>query len=209
MKVNAPSRRAALALAMLTTAGLGLLTGCTPAPAEPVGGSSASAPASGKASTQDSTYLAQAHQGNLAEIAAGQLAQQKAHNQAVKDLGARFVADHTQLDQSLQQVATALGVTLPTAPNAEQQALAQQYSSASGDAFDKLFVTTQLTAHMKAMQAGTAELASGSDATVKKAAQDAAPVIANHGMMLDQSAQTLGLPDRMTLGSASPSPSPS
>jgi putative membrane protein len=151
-------------------------------------------------SSQDSSYLKAAHQGNLAEIAGGQLAQQKASSQEVKDLGARFVADHTKLDAALQSTASALNVTLPSAPNPQQQALAARYRAASGSAFDTLFVSTQTDAHMGAMQLGQTEIAQGSDPQVKKAAQSAAPVIAAHQRLLSEAARALGIPTSIGTG---------
>ncbi|MBL7261169.1 DUF4142 domain-containing protein [Paractinoplanes lichenicola] len=77
-------------------------------------------------SDQDASYLKAAHQSNLAEIAGGKIAQQKGTSEQVKNLGARFIADHTKLDTALRQTAEGLGVELPSAPNSEQQALAQR-----------------------------------------------------------------------------------
>jgi putative membrane protein len=151
-------------------------------------------------SDQDATYLRAAHQSNLAEIAGGKLAQQKADSQRVKDLGARFVTDHTKLDQSLSKTASALGVSLPSAPNSQQQALAARYSAASGSQFDSLFVSTQMQAHMTAMQLGQTELAQGSDSQAKKVAQSAAPVIASHHSALESAARSLGIPDSIGTG---------
>ncbi|MEV6491452.1 DUF4142 domain-containing protein [Actinoplanes sp. NPDC051633] len=151
-------------------------------------------------SDQDTTYLKAAHQSNLAEIAGGKLAQQKGDSQQVKDLGARFVADHTKLDAALTDLASSLDVDLPSAPNAEQQALAARYRAASGDDFDALFVSTQMTAHMKAMALGKKELADGSDSKVKGAAENAAPVIAAHHELLDNAARDLGVPSSIGTG---------
>jgi predicted outer membrane protein len=153
-------------------------------------------------SIQDRAYLQQAHQTNLAEIAAGTMAEQKGNSAAVKDLGKRLVTDHTNLDQTLQKAASAEGVELPTSPNAQQQTLAQQYGTATGSAFDRLFVTTQLTGHMQAMQAGQTEIADGMASPVKLAARAAAPIVAAHAALLDQTAKALNLP-------LAPSPSPS
>jgi putative membrane protein len=96
-------------------------------------------PAQAAPSQQDTAFLQAAHQSNLAEIAGGTLAQQKGQSQQVKDLGARFVTDHTNLDNSLKQAAQALGVTLPDAPDADQQAVAARYQATSGTAFDTLW----------------------------------------------------------------------
>jgi putative membrane protein len=151
-------------------------------------------------SDQDAAYLKAAHQSNLAEIAGGKIAQQKGDSEAVKDLGARFVADHTKLDSAVRQTASNLGVDLPSAPNAEQQALAARYQAASGDDFDALFVSTQMDAHMKAMALGRTEIADGSDAAAKKVAQNAAPVIMSHHEALDSAAKDLGIPSTVNTG---------
>lgn len=151
-------------------------------------------------SDQDAAYLKAAHQSNLAEIAGGRIAQQKGQSRQVKDLGARFVADHTRLDAAVRQTASALDVDLPSAPNAEQQAIAARYRAASGDDFDALFVSTQMDAHMKAMNLGRTEIAQGGDAQAKKVAQDAAPVIASHHGALEEAGRSLGVPDTISSG---------
>ena len=151
-------------------------------------------------SDQDTAYLQAAHQANLAEIAGGRIAQQKATSQQAKDLGERFIADHTKLDQAVRQTASDLGVDLPSAPNAEQQALAARYRAASADDFDALYVSTQMDAHMKSMRLGQTEIADGSDAQAKKVARDAAPVIASHHEALDAAARDLGVPSRVNSG---------
>ncbi|GAB2604430.1 membrane protein [Paractinoplanes abujensis] len=151
-------------------------------------------------SDQDATYLKAAHQSNLAEIAGGKIAQQKGTTEQVKNLGARFIADHTKLDAALRQTAEGLGVDLPSAPNSEQQALAERYQAASGDDFDALYVSTQMDAHMKAMSLGRTEIADGSDARAKKVAQDAAPVIASHHDALNAAARAVGVPSGVDSG---------
>jgi putative membrane protein len=156
--------------------------------------------ASAAPSSQDSTYLKAAHQVNLAEIAGSKIAEQKADSQQVKDLATRFITDHTKLDAALTKTASAVGVSLPSAPNAQQQALAARYQATSGKQFDTLFVSTQLQGHMAAMNLGQTEIANGSDAQVKKAAQDAAPVIQGHAQLLEAAARALGIPSGINTG---------
>jgi putative membrane protein len=145
-------------------------------------------------SAQDTLFFQQAHQANLAEIAAGNLAIQKGASQQVRDLGARFVTDHTNLDQGLQQAAATLGVALPTTPNAQQQDVQAQLQNASGATFDSLFISTQLTGHMQVMQLGETELADGTDPTAKQVVATAAPVVAAHLALLHAAATALGVP---------------
>ncbi|TDD22655.1 DUF4142 domain-containing protein [Kribbella turkmenica] len=148
----------------------------------------------------DRTFLAAAHQSNLAEIATGKLAQSKGTSQEVKDLGAMLVTDHTKLDSALRAVATAKNVALPDAPNAEQRALQARLANASGAEFDAIFVAGQVAGHAKAMRIGETELARGSDAAVKKTAADAAPVIAEHHQKFMAQARAMGLPDSVNAG---------
>jgi putative membrane protein len=175
-------------------------------PVSPAPSGSSTASASSVASQQDAQYLRQAHQTNLAEIAAGHLAQQKGSSQTVKNLGAKFVTDHTKLDQALRSVAQNLGVSLPQAPNVNQQAVAARLKATSGSQFDTLFVTTQWAGHMQAMQATQTEITQGSNPQAVKVARDSAPVIAAHHQALEAAARTLNIPLSGTpLPTASPS----
>ena len=133
---------------------------------------------------QDKDFLVAAHQSNLAEIAAGNTAQAKGASATVRDLGARMVSDHTKLDASLTPVAGQLGVTLPGAPNAEQQNQLAQVSAKSGQAFDAAWLAAMIAGHRQTLAGIQAELASGSSEQVKQLAQTAQPVVQDHLNML-------------------------
>ena len=156
-----------------------------------VGNGAGTALAATGPSVQDRTWLRAAHQSNLSEIQAGQVAQRKATSSVVRQHGALFIRDHTRLDASLRAVAGQLGVTLPSRPNAQQRAILASVAAKSGAAFDSAWLQSQLTGHRLAKAAGQTELAQGSDARVKALAQAAAPVIQAHLTMLEQA---LGLP---------------
>jgi putative membrane protein len=152
------------------------------------------APARAAVSTQDAHFLEQAHQANLAEIKAGQLAQNPGHSQAVQSIGESLITDHGMLDGAIQRTAAGLNVTLPNAPNAQQQAIAAKLQQAEGRAFDELFITTQLAGHAAVMAAIKTEQAKGSDQAVIAAATSAAPVVTGHQQMLRVAASQLGIP---------------
>ncbi|TQS41878.1 DUF4142 domain-containing protein [Cryptosporangium phraense] len=141
---------------------------------------------------QDRAFLVGAHQANLAEITAARIALRKATQPVTKRLAVRWIRDHSRLDASLRPVARRLGVALPDRPNAEQRALAARYRATCGPAFDRLWISTQMTAHHKAMALGKSELERGSAAPVRALARASAPVIAEHGELLDRAAQHLG-----------------
>lgn len=166
----------------------------------------ATAQAAVQPSTQDTQYLQALHQVNLTEIITGDLAQQKAQNQQVKDLGARIATDHTQLDQAVQSTASQLSVTLPSEPTADQQAVVDQLNNVSGEEFDRQWVTAELAGHVQAIQATQTEISQGSEQSVVQLAQDALPVLQAHYDALAALAQTLGIP--VPQGSATGTPSP-
>ncbi|MDM4720058.1 DUF4142 domain-containing protein [Micromonospora sp. WMMA1363] len=166
----------------------------------------AAAQAAVQPSQQDSQYLQAIHQVNLFEITTGELAQQKGQNQQVKNLGQMFVTDHTQLDQSVQEVATQLGVELPSAPTTDQQDVIDQLNNASGAEFDRLWVTSELSGHVQAIQATQTEISQGSDQTVIQLAQTALPILQTHYDELVQLANELGIPVPQATGTGTASP---
>src|SRR4051794_2245345 len=176
-------------LASLALAGAGLAVAAV---ATVPGTATAAAP-----STQDRAFLVAAHQGNLAEIAAGRAALRKATTAAVREHGQVFITDHTRLDANLTKVAAALDVSLPDAPSAAQQAELAAVSAHSGAAFDQAWTDQQLAAHRATLQLGNTELAKGSDPQVKGLASASAPVVRSHLAMLEQ---TGGAPSGVNAG---------
>jgi predicted outer membrane protein len=145
-------------------------------------------------SEQDTAWMTAAHQANLAEIATGKMAQEKGTSATVKELGERFVTDHTKLDDSLKTLAGELNVTLPDQPNDEQKAVAEKLNAAAaGSEFDKMWIEQQLAAHAKSMKATQQELDMGEATQVKQAADAAMPVITAHHEALMKAAPTFGV----------------
>ena len=140
----------------------------------------APADAEGAPNQQDQAFLVAAHQSNLAEIAAGQAAQSKAALASTRDLGVRFVNDHSRLDGSLTTVAARLGVSLPVTPSAEQQSMLAQVSANTGEAFDRAWLAMEIAGHRQTLAAIQTELRSGSSEQVKQLAQSALPVVQEH-----------------------------
>ncbi|HEX5596361.1 MAG TPA: DUF4142 domain-containing protein [Micromonosporaceae bacterium] len=153
----------------------------------------AAANAAGKPSNQDRQFLTQIHQVNLSEISDGKMAQQKGVNQQVKDLGARFVTDHTDLDKKVKDTASSVNVSLPNSPTAEQKRVENELKGLSGNEFDQRWVATELAGHLQAIQLTQAEVDQGSEASVKKLAQEALPVLESHRDALLELARQLGV----------------
>ncbi|MFD0319128.1 DUF4142 domain-containing protein [Streptomyces flavalbus] len=132
-------------------------------------------------SGQDETFLVKAHQGNLAEIAAGQDAGKNATTDCVREVGATLVRDHTKLDSDVRTLAEKLGVTLPGAPSAEQKKeLAAVQAKAKSPAYDAAWLTAQEGAHRKTLTLLDQEIRTGQHPEVVAAARTARPVVAMH-----------------------------
>lgn len=166
----------------------------------------AAAQAAVQPSQQDTQYLQAIHQVNLFEVGKGELAGQKAQDQGVKDLSQQIGTDHTQLDETVQQVASQLGVELTSELTADQQDATDQMNSASGEEFDQLWVTSNLTGHVQAIQATQTEISQGSDSSVIELAQTALPTLQTHYDELVELANQMGVPVPQSTGTGTPSP---
>lgn len=129
---------------------------------------------------QDSSFLVAAHQGNLAEIAAGNAAEKQGASSTVRSLGARLVQDHTTLDTTVTEVGQQLGVALPSSPSATQQSQLGQVSAQSGAAFDSAWLAAMIGDHRRMLSLIQTELQSGTSPQVQQVARSAQPVVQEH-----------------------------
>ena len=189
--------RAATA-AMVSAAGLavgsGLLLGAVPAGAATV---TSAGPAHGQARTatvsaQDTGWAQATAQTDLAEIAIGQLAQQRAEHSATKMMAQVTISDHTKALASLKSVASQAGITLPSAPSATQQAQAAKLKTVASSQFDATYDSTQIQGHELSISATRTELASGSSTAVMNNASAYLPVAEKHLQMAESDYTALG-----------------
>jgi predicted outer membrane protein len=133
-------------------------------------------------------FLPRAARANEFEIVTGQLAQQRARSQTVRDLGAMFVTDHTALLAQGAQVAQQLGVTAPPQLNRRQQAVVTRLQHLNGAAFDSAWLRAQLAAHVSAVALNLAGAIRGGNDAIRTLAQGALPIVTKHlGELLDLS----------------------
>lgn len=94
-------------------------------------------------------FITKAIEGNLAEVAMGQLAQQNGNSDGVRNFGQQLVTDHSAANQKAISIAGSMGVTAPTEPNRKQKADYQKLSKLSGEAFDRQFAKHMVADHKK------------------------------------------------------------
>lgn len=100
----------------------------------------------------DSQFLVDQAEVNLAEIEIGKLAQTKGVNPEVKKFGQMLVDDHTKAASEVSALAKAKNFTLPTSLTEEGQDEYKKLNEKSGADFDKKFADMMIDGHEKAIK---------------------------------------------------------
>jgi putative membrane protein len=152
-------------------------------------GEAAAAPAP-HVSAEDHRWLNEAHQADLAEIAAGGQAKARGTTPAIRAAGAMLVRDHSAFDATLVRAASTLKVTLATHQSIHQTEIGDRLASENGTDFDHDFTASMMTAHEHLIGATIAELRHGSDPLVVALARQALPALRRHLVMMRALAAT-------------------
>ena len=105
------------------------------------------------------------------EVAMGRMAEQNASDSEVKKFGARMVTDHGKANSELKSIAKQKGVDLPGEP------AAGKWKS------DKDYMDSMVKDHEKDLADFEKEAKDGSDADVKRFAENTSQVIRKHLQM--------------------------
>jgi putative membrane protein len=147
--------------------------------------------AQGKTSKAAQTFITKAVQGNQAEVAMGQLAQQNAASDEVKKYGQRLVKDHTAAGEKATAAAAQMGVTPPTEPSRKQKADHAKMAQMSGEAFDRAFVRHMVADHKKEVAAHK-KAARMKDEAAASYAAGALPALEQHLEMAQELNKSVG-----------------
>ena len=156
-----------------------LLFGCALPITASAQGQSAST-ASSTVSAADQKFMKNAAQGGEAEVQLGQLAVEKAASPDVKAFGQRMVDDHTKANDQLKQVASQLGVTLPSQPNAQDSAEKARLEKMSGAQFDKAYMNYMVSDHKKDVADFQKAASHATNPEVKNFAETTLPTLQSH-----------------------------
>ena len=134
----------------------------------------------------ESEFLVEAASGGLYEVEMAKLAQQKAQSQAIKDLAARILEDHTQANEKLNQLAASKGISVPPAMGDEEQRKYDQFSEMEAEGFDEDYVEQMVQDHrddIRDFEEAAEEL---DDPDVKTFASSTLPALREHLSMAEQ-----------------------
>ena len=152
----------------------------------------------------DRAFMNKAAQGGMAEVRMGQLAQQNAQSQQVKDFGSRMVTDHTAAGDKLKQVAGEKNVTLPTQLSAKDQAMLDRMSKLHGDAFDKAYMHDMVQDHETDVAEFKHEEKAAKDPQLKDWVSSTLPTLEDHLAQAKKVAASVGASDVASKSHAQP-----
>jgi putative membrane protein len=140
----------------------------------------------GGLSDADRRFVVEAAEGGQMEVELGQLAQQKASSDAVRQFGQRMATDHARAGQELAQLAAAKGVELPKQPARKTQMEKDRLSKATGAAFDREYVTMMVKDHEKDVAAFRRQSQQARDPDLKAWAARTLPTLEDHLKAIEQ-----------------------
>ena len=148
----------------------------------------------------DRDLLIKVRLAGLWEGPTGQQAEQQASSAEVQEVGRKISTEHAQLDEEVRNVASQLGVLLPSSPTSQQVAWMNEISSKTGSDYDRVFVQRLREAHGTVLPIISQVRASTRNDLVRQFAITAADFVNRHHQYLEST----GLVDY----SALPQPSP-
>jgi putative membrane protein len=151
-------------------------------------------------SSKGSSFIKEASEGNQAEIATAQLAQEKSQNPEVKNLAQMIQNDHQQAQAKLQTIAQAHGVTLEEKPTWSQRRAQAKLEKLNGADFDQQYTKDMLEDHVTDIKKFEKASQDIQDADVKQYAQDTLPHLRDHLRHAETAAKAVGV-DQSTISS--------
>lgn len=158
--------------------------------------STMAAPGQGQpANYADQAFISKAMQGGLAEVQLGQLAQQKAQSDDVKQFAQKMVNDHSQMnDKWLKPVAKQMSVSEPKGPSKKDKKLMEKLQGLNGQAFDTAYIQAMVKDHKEDLKDFQGEAQTAQDPNVKQIATQGTDILQKHLQMIEQIAQAHNVP---------------
>lgn len=139
------------------------------------------AAAKGAATMSDQQFVDFAAQTDMVEANLGQLAQNDAASQEVKDYGQTLATDHTSDYNQLYAAAKQANLNVANAIDAEHnKAMIDPFQKLKGAAFDRKYIQEMIAGHTKAIAIYKKEAADAQNPQIKSYAETALPVLQKH-----------------------------
>ncbi|MGR3937570.1 DUF4142 domain-containing protein [Streptomyces sp. Rer75] len=134
----------------------------------------------------DRDFVRKVKLAGLWELPSGRMGKERGTSEAVKTAGQHLIDGHTELDRRTNEVAQALGVSLPTQPNDQQQGWLNEMSQAPSSAeFERLFAQFLRSAHGKVFNLVAQVRAQSKNSMVRSLATRANTIVLDHITVLE------------------------
>lgn len=148
--------------------------------------------AQGSLPKADQKFVMDAAQGGMMEVQLGQLAQQNAQSQDVKNFGQRMVTDHTKANDELKALAQQKGITLPTEMKHKMKSEADKLGKMSGADFDRHYMKMMVKDHEKDVAEFRKATKKVKDPDLNAFAAKTLPVLEQHLQQAKEVSKNLG-----------------
>jgi putative membrane protein len=125
-------------------------------------------------------FVSNAVQGNMYELEAAKIAEQKSKTAGVKDFAKQMVKDHTKLGDDMKPLISAAGQTPPAELDQRRKGMLDNLKAADAASFDKTYMDQQVAAHDETLTLMKGYADNGSDAGLKGGASKAVPIVQHH-----------------------------
>jgi putative membrane protein len=128
----------------------------------------------------DVKFLQKAAEDGLAEVELGQLAQQKALRDEVRQFGKRMAEDHARANEQLKSVASAHHVSVPASLDRHHEREMNKLSQLIGGDFDRAYMSRMVSDHRKDVRAFRKRANAKTQTDVTRFAAATLPVLQSH-----------------------------
>jgi putative membrane protein len=154
--------------------------------------SAAQTSAKDAALTADSSFIATAGSLGLLQVQLGKLAQQKGSSPAVKEFGARMVAEYSKLNEELAVGAKGAAYPAPVILRQHQKTLDLFVNTGRGS-FDKKYMAEMVSEHGEAARLYQQESERGRVTSLKDLASRLLPTVQQHATLATETAGKVGV----------------
>jgi putative membrane protein len=137
----------------------------------------------------DQMFVEDTLEGDEAQVAMSQLAEQKSSSPDVKQFGAKMVQIHTALTDQLKPAARELGVSEPKGPSKKEQKEIDRLQALNGPDFDTAYIQAMAKQQQHDLKEFKDEAQAGHAPNIQQAARQDEPVLAEHYQVLEKLAQ--------------------
>ena len=152
----------------------------------------ASKKAAGQLAKDDLQSFRKMAQADLAEVATGKVAAEKAQSPEVKKYAQHMVDEHSKMLEEGKKLAQAKGVTPPSQPEKKHQAALQKLQKASGGDFDRQYIQQMVRDHQEVLKVAEKAAKDAKDPQLKEHAEKGVPHIKEHLAQARKISESLG-----------------